>query len=159
MTPLPHSSEARFVDGDVVIMSSVFSSIWLQDDLMIATHWHNTKPHLTLVIIPTIRFPGANLKIHCYQITFIFFITRTKRDRFKNAAHISTLCKSGLRFQKNWKNKLVDPSPNVRRSAGFTTARHRGQVLSLSNLKSKQLAVSQWKVKMIWECICWLKKN
>lgn len=39
------------------------------------------------------------------------------------------------RFQNSWKNKLVDPSPNDLRSAGFTKALHNGHVRSLSNLK------------------------
>lgn len=45
-------------------------------------------------------------------------------------------------FQNNWKNKLVDPSPNERRSAGLTKALHKGHVLSLSNLHRKIIDVS-----------------
>lgn len=41
-------------------------------------------------------------------------------------------------FQNNSKNKLVDPSPNVLKPAGFTSALHKGHVLSLSNLKKKK---------------------
>lgn len=41
--------------------------------------------------------------------------------------------------QKSWKNKLVEPSANDLMSAGFTTARHKGQVLSLSNLKRSMI--------------------
>ncbi|KAK3003751.1 hypothetical protein RJ639_018321 [Escallonia herrerae] len=35
------------------------------------------------------------------------------------------------KLQNNWKKRVVDPSPNDRRSAGLTKALHKGHVLSL----------------------------
>lgn len=48
-----------------------------------------------------------------------------------------------IEFQNNWKNRLVDPSPNDRKSAGLTKALHKGQVLSLSNLQTKVIWIHQ----------------
>lgn len=58
-----------------------------------------------------------------------------------------------LFLQNNWKKRLVEPSPNDFRSAGFTKDLHRGHVLSLSNLAAQIRAIKQPKNRILPEPI------
>lgn len=61
----------------------------------------------------------------------------------KLAAFEETRSHRQLFLQNNWKKRLVEPSPNDFRSAGFTKDLHRGHVLSLSNLAVQIKAIKQ----------------
>lgn len=63
-------------------------------------------------------------------------IDNKKQDNF-GRTQLRIYHRTELGIQNNWKNRLVDPSPNVCRSAGLISTLHRGQVLSLSNLRNK----------------------